>query len=176
MYRYRYTVYTYTHDRWARSRSRVVEAAAGRPSRRRESGHWTRSRKRAPLRNRLIPAKEHGAVQLNVGQTDESGRYTGEFYTFAIAGSPRLAGRLPRAPGSLRILKAYINVLNMYSNERVAKWHTRQGPPAGRLAPPGAREPGCPGCFPPGTGSDTPCLFLSVCRVEGHEARQVSCS
>mmetsp|Transcript_33569 Transcript_33569/g.99666 ORF Transcript_33569/g.99666 Transcript_33569/m.99666 type:complete len:83 (+) Transcript_33569:118-366(+) len=42
--------------------------------------------------NRLIPAKEHGAVQLNVGQTDESGRYTGEFYTFAIAGFVRSRG------------------------------------------------------------------------------------
>merc|ERR1719152_372845 len=36
--------------------------------------------------NRLIAAKEHGSMQLNVGQVDEAGRYTGEFYTFAIAG------------------------------------------------------------------------------------------
>merc|ERR1712028_202099 len=42
--------------------------------------------------NRLIPAKEHGAMQVNVGQVDESGRYTGEFYTFAIAGFVRSRG------------------------------------------------------------------------------------
>mmetsp|Transcript_89360 Transcript_89360/g.253197 ORF Transcript_89360/g.253197 Transcript_89360/m.253197 type:complete len:83 (-) Transcript_89360:18-266(-) len=42
--------------------------------------------------NRLIPAKEHGAVQLNVGQVDESGVYTGDFYTFALAGFIRKRG------------------------------------------------------------------------------------
>mmetsp|Transcript_84432 Transcript_84432/g.131879 ORF Transcript_84432/g.131879 Transcript_84432/m.131879 type:complete len:83 (-) Transcript_84432:53-301(-) len=42
--------------------------------------------------NRLIPAKDHGAMQLNVGQVDESGRYTGDFYTFAIAGFIRSRG------------------------------------------------------------------------------------
>lgn len=42
--------------------------------------------------NRLIPAKEHSAVQLNVGQVDETGRYTGEFYTFALAGFIRSRG------------------------------------------------------------------------------------
>ncbi|CAE8612697.1 unnamed protein product [Polarella glacialis] len=42
--------------------------------------------------NRLIPAKEHGSVQLNVGQVDEDGRYTGEFYTFALAGFIRNRG------------------------------------------------------------------------------------
>merc|ERR1711904_440888 len=42
--------------------------------------------------NRLIAAKEHGSVQLNVGQVDENGRYTGEFYTFAIAGFMRSRG------------------------------------------------------------------------------------
>merc|ERR1712224_815440 len=42
--------------------------------------------------NRLIPAKEHGSVQLNVGQVNETGRYTGEFYTFALAGFIRQRG------------------------------------------------------------------------------------
>ncbi|CAE8637294.1 unnamed protein product [Polarella glacialis] len=37
-------------------------------------------------------AKEHGSVQLNVGQVDEDGRYTGEFYTFALAGFIRNRG------------------------------------------------------------------------------------
>lgn len=42
--------------------------------------------------NRLIPAKEHGAVQLNVAQVDEQGTYSGEFYTFALAGFIRQRG------------------------------------------------------------------------------------
>merc|ERR1712238_521685 len=42
--------------------------------------------------NRLIAAKEHGAVQLNVGQVDENGIYTGDFYTFALAGFIRSRG------------------------------------------------------------------------------------
>mmetsp|Transcript_304 Transcript_304/g.234 ORF Transcript_304/g.234 Transcript_304/m.234 type:complete len:83 (-) Transcript_304:101-349(-) len=42
--------------------------------------------------NRLIPAKEHSSVQFNVGQVDEHGRYTGEFYSFAIAGFLRSRG------------------------------------------------------------------------------------
>mmetsp|Transcript_126439 Transcript_126439/g.300237 ORF Transcript_126439/g.300237 Transcript_126439/m.300237 type:complete len:83 (+) Transcript_126439:94-342(+) len=42
--------------------------------------------------NRLIHAKEHGAVQLNVGQVDENGMYTGEFHTFALAGFIRQRG------------------------------------------------------------------------------------
>lgn len=43
--------------------------------------------------NRLIPAKEHGAVQLNVAQIDENGTYSGEFHTFALAGFIRQIGR-----------------------------------------------------------------------------------
>nr|ABI14244.1 40S ribosomal protein [Pfiesteria piscicida] len=42
--------------------------------------------------NRLIAAKEHGSVQLNVGMVDENGTYTGEFFTFAIAGFIRSRG------------------------------------------------------------------------------------
>ncbi|CAE6933936.1 RPS21 [Symbiodinium sp. CCMP2592] len=42
--------------------------------------------------NRLIAAKEHGAVQLNVGQVDENGMYTGEFETYALAGFIRARG------------------------------------------------------------------------------------
>ncbi|CAK9114166.1 unnamed protein product [Durusdinium trenchii] len=42
--------------------------------------------------NRLIPAKEHGAVQLNVAQVDEQGVYSGEFHTFALAGFIRQRG------------------------------------------------------------------------------------
>merc|ERR1712129_14106 len=42
--------------------------------------------------NRLLGAKEHGSSSVNVGQVDESGRYTGEHYTFAIAAFIRSRG------------------------------------------------------------------------------------
>merc|ERR1711988_1305705 len=42
--------------------------------------------------NRLIPANEHGSVQLNFGQVDESGRYSGEVFIFALAGFIRKRG------------------------------------------------------------------------------------
>lgn len=48
--------------------------------------------RKCSVTNRLIPSKEHGSVQLNVGQVDENGRYTGEFYTFAVAGFIRRKG------------------------------------------------------------------------------------
>ncbi|XP_015086985.1 uncharacterized protein LOC107030101 [Solanum pennellii] len=36
--------------------------------------------------NRLITSKDHAFVQLNVGHLDESGRYTGQFTTYAFFG------------------------------------------------------------------------------------------
>lgn len=42
--------------------------------------------------NRLIAAKEHAAVQMNVGQIDTEGKYTSEFYTFHLAGMIRQKG------------------------------------------------------------------------------------
>mmetsp|Transcript_75013 Transcript_75013/g.200071 ORF Transcript_75013/g.200071 Transcript_75013/m.200071 type:complete len:83 (-) Transcript_75013:36-284(-) len=42
--------------------------------------------------NRLIQAKEHAAVQINVAQVDEQGRFTGETFTFAMSGYMRQQG------------------------------------------------------------------------------------
>mmetsp|Transcript_14295 Transcript_14295/g.21573 ORF Transcript_14295/g.21573 Transcript_14295/m.21573 type:complete len:83 (-) Transcript_14295:186-434(-) len=42
--------------------------------------------------NRLIPAKEHAAVTLNVAKVDETGTYTGEFFTYHLAGFIRQRG------------------------------------------------------------------------------------
>lgn len=39
--------------------------------------------------NKLITAKDHGAVQLNIGHLDESGVYSGSFSTFALCGQLR---------------------------------------------------------------------------------------
>lgn len=36
--------------------------------------------------NRLITAKDHASVQINLGHLDERGIYTGNFSTFALSG------------------------------------------------------------------------------------------
>ncbi|CAL5437194.1 unnamed protein product [Camellia sinensis] len=42
--------------------------------------------------NRLITAKDHASVQINVGHLDENGIYTGQFTTFALCGFVRAQG------------------------------------------------------------------------------------
>ncbi|XP_020254836.1 40S ribosomal protein S21-like [Asparagus officinalis] len=42
--------------------------------------------------NRLITAKDHAAVQINIGHVDENGIYTGQFSTFALSGFIRAQG------------------------------------------------------------------------------------
>lgn len=49
---------------------------------------WTR---------RLITAKDHASVQINVGNVDTTGRYNGEFKTFALCGYIRDKGEADMA-------------------------------------------------------------------------------
>mmetsp|Transcript_31382 Transcript_31382/g.76894 ORF Transcript_31382/g.76894 Transcript_31382/m.76894 type:complete len:83 (-) Transcript_31382:361-609(-) len=42
--------------------------------------------------NRLITAKDHSSVQINIGKVDEHGQYTGEFDTVALCGFIRGKG------------------------------------------------------------------------------------
>lgn len=42
--------------------------------------------------NRLITAKDHASVQINIGRVDENGVMTGEFDTIAICGFVRRKG------------------------------------------------------------------------------------
>ncbi|MCL7041500.1 hypothetical protein MKW94_021141 [Papaver nudicaule] len=42
--------------------------------------------------NRIITAKDHASVQLNIGHIDESGIYTGNFSTYALSGFVRAQG------------------------------------------------------------------------------------
>ncbi|XP_054804814.1 40S ribosomal protein S21-2-like [Prosopis cineraria] len=45
--------------------------------------------------NRLITAKDHASVQINIGRLDENGIYNGHFSTFALCGFIRAQARLP---------------------------------------------------------------------------------
>ncbi|XAR61316.1 hypothetical protein NMG60_11034974 [Bertholletia excelsa] len=42
--------------------------------------------------NRLITAKDHASVQINVGHLDENGIYIGQCSTFALCGFVRAQG------------------------------------------------------------------------------------
>mmetsp|Transcript_8268 Transcript_8268/g.14966 ORF Transcript_8268/g.14966 Transcript_8268/m.14966 type:complete len:89 (-) Transcript_8268:34-300(-) len=42
--------------------------------------------------NRLLTAKDHAAVQINIGEVDENGRYTNNFQTIALSGMIRGKG------------------------------------------------------------------------------------
>ncbi|KAK1277745.1 40S ribosomal protein S21 [Acorus gramineus] len=42
--------------------------------------------------NRLITAKDHASVQINIGHVDENGIYTGKCSTFALSGFIRAQG------------------------------------------------------------------------------------
>jgi len=42
--------------------------------------------------NRLITAKDHASVQINVGEVDASGHLTGTWVTYALCGFVRSAG------------------------------------------------------------------------------------
>ena len=42
--------------------------------------------------NRLITAKDHASVQINIGEVDENGYYTGQNKTFVLCGFLRGRG------------------------------------------------------------------------------------
>ena len=52
---------------------------------------------RSSWTNKLITAKDHGAIQINVGHLDESGVYNNSFTTFAVNGRVRTNVRPSRA-------------------------------------------------------------------------------
>ncbi|KAJ2457430.1 40S ribosomal protein S21 [Coemansia sp. RSA 2424] len=39
--------------------------------------------------NRLVSAKDHAAIQINIGGVDQSGRYDGTYKTYVISGKVR---------------------------------------------------------------------------------------
>eukprot|EP00353_Schmidingerella_taraikaensis_P007245 CAMPEP_0185582352 /NCGR_PEP_ID=MMETSP0434-20130131/20541_1 /TAXON_ID=626734 ORGANISM="Favella taraikaensis, Strain Fe Narragansett Bay" /NCGR_SAMPLE_ID=MMETSP0434 /ASSEMBLY_ACC=CAM_ASM_000379 /LENGTH=78 /DNA_ID=CAMNT_0028201155 /DNA_START=32 /DNA_END=268 /DNA_ORIENTATION=+ len=46
---------------------------------------------------RLITAKDHASVQINIGDVNEAGLYTGSFYTVALCGYIRDKGESDEA-------------------------------------------------------------------------------
>ena len=50
---------------------------------------------RSSWTNKLIPAKDHGSVQINVGHIDADGVYSNQYTTFALHGTVRATVRAP---------------------------------------------------------------------------------
>ncbi|KAJ7333755.1 40S ribosomal protein S21 [Desmophyllum pertusum] len=48
--------------------------------------------RKCSVTNRVIAAKDHASVQLNIGEIDDTGRFTGNFKTYALCGNLRQQG------------------------------------------------------------------------------------
>lgn len=57
--------------------------------------------------NRLVTAKDHASVQINIGRVDENGVLTGEFDTIALCGFVRRKGLSDEAFYRLSKKKGY---------------------------------------------------------------------
>ncbi|XP_065842974.1 small ribosomal subunit protein eS21-like [Oscarella lobularis] len=54
--------------------------------------------RRCSATNRIIAAKDHAAIQINIAEVDEkTGRSTGEFSTYAVCGFVRAMGEADEA-------------------------------------------------------------------------------
>jgi len=58
--------------------------------------------------NRIITAKDHASVQINIGHVDANGVYTGEFTAFALSGFVRKTGAADDAMNILCTEKKFL--------------------------------------------------------------------
>ncbi|KAI9135859.1 40S ribosomal protein S21 [Paraphysoderma sedebokerense] len=65
---------------------------------------------------RLIAAKDHASVQINIGDVDASGRYTGTYKTFALCGFVRANGESDDSLNRLAQKSGYLK--NVWSAQR----------------------------------------------------------
>lgn len=82
---------------------------------------WERCCVRSSWTNKLITAKDHASVQINVGHLDANGVYTGAFTTLALAGSVRAMVRaflLKGAPFCFSFCKATLVLLGLAGSVR----------------------------------------------------------
>uniref|UniRef100_A0A8C7JUK2 40S ribosomal protein S21 n=1 Tax=Oncorhynchus kisutch TaxID=8019 RepID=A0A8C7JUK2_ONCKI len=59
--------------------------------------------------NRIIGAKDHASIQINIAEVDKvTGRFTGQFKTYAICGAIR---RMVRKPQTILPLATTVSVI-----------------------------------------------------------------
>ncbi|CAG8474602.1 15156_t:CDS:2 [Funneliformis caledonium] len=66
--------------------------------------------------NRLITAKDHASVQINVGEVDENGHYTGKYVTYALCGFVRCSGESDDSLNRLAAKDGFLK--NVWSAQR----------------------------------------------------------
>ncbi|KAJ1960418.1 40S ribosomal protein S21 [Dipsacomyces acuminosporus] len=66
--------------------------------------------------NRIIAAKDHASVQINIADVDESGRLTGTNKTFAICGYVRSKGESDDSINRLATQDGYLK--NVWSYQK----------------------------------------------------------
>ncbi|KAI9346077.1 40S ribosomal protein S21 [Zopfochytrium polystomum] len=64
---------------------------------------------------RLIPAKDHASVQINIGEVDASGRLTGGKKTYALSGFVRGLGEGDDSINRLATQDGYLKNVWQYS-------------------------------------------------------------
>ena len=64
--------------------------------------------RKCSITNRLITAKDHASIQINIGDVDESGRYTGKYKTYALSGQVRAQGDADDALNKLCTENGYL--------------------------------------------------------------------
>jgi len=67
--------------------------------------------------NRLIAAKDHASVQLNIGHTDANGVYNNQYTTVAFCGKLRAMGEADVALNRLAAEAGLIKDLNAFPKE-----------------------------------------------------------
>lgn len=65
--------------------------------------------RKCSVTNRVIGAKDHASVQINVGEVDDTGRYTGSYKTYALCGFIRKQGEGDDALTRLCVKDGVIN-------------------------------------------------------------------
>ncbi|KAJ3299362.1 40S ribosomal protein S21 [Borealophlyctis nickersoniae] len=64
---------------------------------------------------RLITAKDHASVQINIGDVDASGRLTGGYQTYALSGFVRSMGEADDSLNRLATQDGYLKNVWQYS-------------------------------------------------------------
>ncbi|KAJ3042315.1 40S ribosomal protein S21 [Rhizophlyctis rosea] len=64
---------------------------------------------------RLITAKDHASVQINIGDVDANGRYTGAYKTYALSGFVRSLGEADDSLNRLATQDGYLKNVWSYS-------------------------------------------------------------
>merc|ERR1711977_581196 len=65
--------------------------------------------RKCSITNALLTSKDHASVQLNVGDVDQYGIYTGDYNVVALSGAIRRQGAADEGVNRIAVEKGYMN-------------------------------------------------------------------